>query len=310
MILLILRNSFTEVCILLLQAVFSFLVHFISSTYLVGPEHFRIHPKGKGVQCIKKGGISANSIICKYLGEVYPPWLWFEKQDLLKIKLHELEMDHNLPEFYNIILERPITSPGGYDVLFIDPIFRGNFGSRLSHSCDPNCATTTITVRDKLAIVLYEFIRSFIPRVAVRDIAYGEELTFDYSCVSESQEEFEKATCLCGSAVCRGSFLYYSDRHSFTQVLLKYNGFLRRTSTLLEVCSDSLTISEMEFLQNRGIKGCILEGAPQWLCKWCVKAIQYIDFEVEALPREIVNLTDSKNRRLFRDINAAIVVIE
>ena len=219
-------------------------------------------------------------------------------------------MDHNLPEFYNIILERPITSPGGYDVLFIDPIFRGNFGSRLSHSCDPNCATTTITVRDKLAIVLYEFIRSFIPRVAVRDIAYGEELTFDYSCVSESQEEFEKATCLCGSAVCRGSFLYYSDRHGFTQVLLKYNGFLRRTSTLLEVCSDSLTISEMEFLQNRGIKGCILEGAPQWLCKWCVKAIQYIDFEVEALPREIVNLTDSKNRRLFRDINAAIVVIE
>ena len=41
-----------------------------------------------------------------------------------------------------------------------------------------------------------------------------------------------------------------------------------------------------------------------------MKAIQYIDFEVEALPREIVNLTDSKNRRLFRDINAAIVVIE
>ena len=238
---------------------------------------------------------------------MYPPWLWFEKQDLLKIKLHELGMDHNLPEFYNIILERPIGSPGGYDVLFIDPIFRGNFGSRLSHSCDPNCATTTITVQDKLAIVLYPCTPLVIHRVAVRNISYGEELTFDYSCVSESQEEFEKATCLCGSMACRGSFLYYSDRHSFTQVLLKHNGFLRRTSALLEVCSDPLTTTEMEFLQNRGIKGCVLEGAPQWLCKWCVKAIRYIDFEVEALPREIVNLTDSKNRRLFRDMNAAIV---
>ena len=122
---------------------------------LVGPEHFRIHPKGKGIQCTKRDGIKANSLICKYLGEVYPPWLWFEKQDLLKVKLKELHMEHNLPEFYNIILERPANSEGGYDALYIDPIFRGNFGSRLSHSCDPNCATTTVTIDNQLAIVLY-----------------------------------------------------------------------------------------------------------------------------------------------------------
>ena len=60
----------------------------------------------------------------------------------------------SLPEFYNIVLERPPSSTNGYDVLYIDPIFFGNFGSRLSHSCRPNCATTTVTIDNKLAIVL------------------------------------------------------------------------------------------------------------------------------------------------------------
>ena len=113
-----------------------------------------MHPKGKGVICARQSGIAANTVICRYLGEVYPPWAWFEKQDLLKQKLKDFGMDGNLPEFYNIMLERPPDSRGGYDVLYIDPIFRGNFGSRMSHSCLPNCATTTITVNGRLAIVL------------------------------------------------------------------------------------------------------------------------------------------------------------
>lgn len=100
-------------------------------------------------------GIQANRIICRYLGEVYPPWAWFEKQDILKQKLRDLDLLHCLPEFYNIVLERPPASVNGYDVLYIDPIFRGNFGSRLSHSCKPNCATTTVTIHNRLAIVLY-----------------------------------------------------------------------------------------------------------------------------------------------------------
>ena len=121
---------------------------------LVGPEHFRIHPKGKGVRCIRKAGIPANSVICEYLGEIYPPWLWFEKQDLLRSKLRDLNMHHNLPEFYNIVMERPASSPSGYDLLFVDPLFRGNVGSRLSHSCRPNCATTAVTHRGRLSILL------------------------------------------------------------------------------------------------------------------------------------------------------------
>jgi hypothetical protein len=29
--------------------------------------------------------------------------------------------------------------PSGYNILIVDPILFGNFSSRLSHSCTPNC---------------------------------------------------------------------------------------------------------------------------------------------------------------------------
>jgi len=38
---------------------------------------------------------------------------------------------------------------------------------------------------------------------ALRDIAFGEELTFDYSSVTEDEVEFRAAICLCGSSKCR-----------------------------------------------------------------------------------------------------------
>ena len=80
--------------------------------------------------------------------------------------------------------------------------------------------------------------------MALRDIKYGEELTFDYSCVSESKEEFKKATCLCGSLGCRGSFVYYADDDSFMQVMKKVNPFLRRTAVLLDAGQRELTEEE------------------------------------------------------------------
>ena len=41
-------------------------------------------------------------------------------------------------DFYNMMLERHKDDERGYDVLFVDPIKRGTYGSRFSHSCDPN----------------------------------------------------------------------------------------------------------------------------------------------------------------------------
>ena len=49
---------------------------------------------------------------------------------------------------------------------------------------------------------------------------HGEELTFDYACVTESEREFKAATCLCGTRACRGSFLAFSGSRAFMQVRL------------------------------------------------------------------------------------------
>jgi hypothetical protein len=45
-----------------------------------GVEHFRLHPKGQGVFCMRKGGLPARTLVAEYIGELYPPWRWFEKQ--------------------------------------------------------------------------------------------------------------------------------------------------------------------------------------------------------------------------------------
>ena len=60
---------------------------------------------------------------------------WFEKQDALKVRRRAGE----LPDFYNITLERPKEDPAGFDVIFVDAAPAGSFASRLSHSCTPNC---------------------------------------------------------------------------------------------------------------------------------------------------------------------------
>ena len=58
-------------------------------------------------------------------------------------------------------------------------------GDMLNHSCEPSCGLVGSQVL-----------------VAMRDIAAGEELTFDYAmCDCSDYDEFE---CLCGEPACRG----------------------------------------------------------------------------------------------------------
>jgi hypothetical protein len=46
--------------------------------------HYRVHSKGIGIFCKRKEGIKANNLIIEYFGEIYQPWNWYEKQDVLK----------------------------------------------------------------------------------------------------------------------------------------------------------------------------------------------------------------------------------
>ena len=52
----------------------------------------------------------------------------------------------------------------------------------------------------------------------LRHVCPGEELTFDYACVTESEKEFKTAICLCGTRNCRGSFLMFAGSRAFMQV--------------------------------------------------------------------------------------------
>lgn len=62
----------------------------------------------------------------------------------------------------------------------------------INHSCDPNCETEDDN--DRIYVV------------AIRDIAAGEELTYEYNLYDSEDEE---GTCYCGAPQCRGTM--FSD---------------------------------------------------------------------------------------------------
>lgn len=64
----------------------------------------------------------------------------------------------------------------------------GGFDDYVNHSCEPNCGL----VIDGMSVEL----------VALRDIAEGEELYFDYSTTMD-EDDFEMP-CRCSAATCRG----------------------------------------------------------------------------------------------------------
>lgn len=180
--------------------------------------YFRVHPKGCGVVCATEAGIPPQTFVEEYFGEVHPPWCgpyphpyppspippclphhsriasfsftptslrrWFEKQDALKTR-----RGSELPDFYNITLERPKDDPAGFDMLFVDAAPAGSLASRLSHSCTPNCQAVIMAAAGRLTVAIF----------TLRWIAPGEELTFDYSSVTESDAEYRTAVCLCGA---------------------------------------------------------------------------------------------------------------
>ena len=80
--------------------------------------------------------------------------------------------------------------------MVIDATYDGNESRYINHSCDPNCEAEI------------ENGRVFIS--AIRDIAAGEELHYDYAYErsgDETEEDERRYKCLCGTAKCRGSIM-------------------------------------------------------------------------------------------------------
>jgi hypothetical protein len=236
---------------------------------------FKIFPKGQGIICIRSEGISRNTFVCEYYGEAYLPSRWFEKQDALK----KLCKKGTLLDFYNIILERHTDDDKGYDVLFIDPSHYGTYTSRFSHSCDPNCDIRVTAVKGSYVLGIY----------TIRNICYGEELCFDYNSVTESLEEYRSAICLCTSASCRQSYLYFSNSSTFQQVISVDHTVLNRHALLLRAGEEPLTDQDRMFLGQHGIKNSVLAGLPKWIIKYISLVLEYIVFEKEKLPHVLAH---------------------
>ncbi|KAE8654805.1 Histone-lysine N-methyltransferase ATXR3 [Hibiscus syriacus] len=248
--------------------------------------------KGLGVLCNKEGGFREEDFVVEFLGEVYPVWKWFEKQDGIRI-LQNNSKDP-APEFYNIYLERPKGDAAGYDLVVVDAMHKANYASRICHSCHPNCEAKVTAVDGQYQIGIY----------ALRPIRYGEEITFDYNSVTESKEEYEASVCLCGSQVCRGSYLNLTGEGAFQKVLKEWHGILDRQQLMLEACELN-SVSEEDYLElgRAGLGSCLLGGLPDWLVAYSARVVRFINFERTKLPEQILRHNLEEKRKYCIDIS-------
>lgn len=91
--------------------------------------------------------------------------------------------EDDFDDTYALILD----GPGGEDVLW-DLVDQTRW---FNHSCAPNTEVRSRWDEDRQTVVAWW--------VALRDIAPGEEITYDYAFVADVAEP-----CACGAATCRG----------------------------------------------------------------------------------------------------------
>ena len=131
---------------------------------------------GKGVFAVQD--IAEGETIIEYVGEVIS---WDEAQDRHP---HDPN-DPNHTFYFHVDADR-----------VIDALYGGNSSRWINHSCEPNC------IADE------EDGRIFIK--ALRNIAAGEELNYDYGLIIDERYTPKlkaEYPCWCGAAACRGTLL-------------------------------------------------------------------------------------------------------
>jgi len=119
-----------------------------------------------GTGCFAASAIPAGTVIVEYTGEVIGRDEAMRRED-------PGALDHSCYIF------------GVDDEVFIDANVNGNGARFINHSCLPNCRIERKGGRPYV--------------VSLRDIAPGEELSYDYDL-----PPIFRMTCLCGSDVCKG----------------------------------------------------------------------------------------------------------
>ena len=131
---------------------------------------------GKGVFATQD--LAEGETLIEYVGEVIS---WAEAQ-----ARHPHDPAHPQHTFYFHIDEHRV----------IDALFGGNSSRWINHACDPNCEAEE------------QGGRIFIK--ALRNIAAGEELNYDYGLIIEARYTARlkaEYPCWCGAPSCRGTLL-------------------------------------------------------------------------------------------------------
>lgn len=157
---------------------------------------FRTARKGWGLRTLAP--IPRGRFVCEYAGEVLGS---SEAQGRAR---RQTEQD---PSY--LIAVREHVAGGRVLETFVDPARVGNVGRFLNHSCEPNLLMVPVRVD------------SMVPRLALfaaRDVAAGEELSYDYSGRFPNRRDRgdearpgggkPRKPCYCGSASC-AAFLPY-----------------------------------------------------------------------------------------------------
>jgi hypothetical protein len=136
---------------------------------------------GKGVFALQD--IAEGETLIEYVGQVIS---WDEAQDRHP---HDPE-DPNHTFYFHVNEDR-----------VIDALFGGNSSRWINHSCAPNCEADE------------DNDRIFIK--AIRNIAAGEELNYDYGLIIDepyTPELLAEYPCWCGAKKCRGTLLSPKER--------------------------------------------------------------------------------------------------
>src|SRR3984885_11125990 len=143
----------------------------------------RSHVHGRGVFALRR--IRKGTRVIEYLGDRVT-----HRQADLRYEHKPISDNHT----FLFIVDRTVVIDGGAN---------GNDARFINHSCDPNCES------------LIDDRRVFIE--AVRTIAPGEELTYDYQIGRDKEDPpnvDEIFACRCGAGSCRGSMLWPPKRKS------------------------------------------------------------------------------------------------
>lgn len=133
-----------------------------------------VHAPRRGWGLRTDQALAAGDFIMEYVGEIIN-----EKECARRLSQLEQENSRN---FYFITLGKNRV---------IDAGRRGNLSRFINHSCEPNCESQKWTVNGHTRIGIF----------AIKDIAPGTELTFNYNLDSRGNE---KIPCACGSENCSG----------------------------------------------------------------------------------------------------------